>query len=135
MKIGMSKGMPTHLPSYIGKALDQRLGEVVEVEARHGEVRLVLVVLDGVDGVLAEGRNPGLVEIVDVIGAELALHVLRRLGENLLERHDLDFDFDAGGLGELALELVEDDGRRRCFGGVADLGALERAARRPSATG
>ena len=75
-----------------------------------------------------EGRHPGLVEIVEVIGAELALHVLRRLGENLLERHDLDFDFDAGRLGELVLDLVEHDGRRRCFRGVADLGALERAA-------
>ena len=56
---------------------------------------------------MGEGRHPGLVEIVEVVGAELALHVLRRLGEHLLERHDLDLDLDAGRLGELVLDLVE----------------------------
>ena len=111
-----------------GETLDQRLGEVVEVEARHREIGLVLVILDRIDRILREGRDPGLVEIIDVIGAELALDVLRRLGEHLLQRHDLDFDIDAGRVGKLTLDLVEHDRRRCRFRGVAHLGALELAA-------
>ena len=55
------------------QALDQRLGEVVPVEVRHRELGLVLGEFDRIDAIGREGRDPGLVEIVEVIGAELAL--------------------------------------------------------------
>ena len=123
------EGNADHLAVVHRDALDQRLGEVVPVEARHREIGLATCsTRSGSTVSLGEGRHPGLVEIVEVVGAELALHVLRRLGEHLLERHDLDLDFDAGRVGELVLDLVDDDGRRRRFRGVADLGALELAA-------
>ena len=39
-------------------AFNQRTAEVVEVEIRHREFRLVLVELDRIDAVLREGRDP-----------------------------------------------------------------------------
>ncbi len=41
-----------------GETLDQRLREVVPVEAWHRQIRLVLVVLDGIDRVGRESRDP-----------------------------------------------------------------------------
>ncbi len=117
-----------HLVAVHADAVDQRLREVGEVVAGHRQLG-VLVLLARVDAVVDEGGRPGLVEIVEIIGAELALHVERRLLQHLLERHDLDLDIDAGDRGELVLgDLVGDDRGRRGLGGVADRGALELGA-------
>ena len=110
------------------RAIDQRLGEVLPVEVRHRQLGIALVEFDGIDAVVREHRHPRLVEIVEIVAAEVALNVPRRLGEHLLERHDLDLDVDAGRIREFLLDLIQHHGRRRCLGGVADGGALVLAA-------
>ena len=100
----MSKGMPHCLPSYM--AMPSTSGLEKSSQSKLGIARFLVLVVIGarIGDVVGEGRHPGLVEIVDVVGAELALDVLGRLGEHLLERHDLDLDLDAGRLGELAVD-------------------------------
>ena len=44
MKIGISKGMPIHLPSTLAILFDQRLGEIVTIEIGHRKFGSVLVV-------------------------------------------------------------------------------------------
>ncbi len=106
-------------------ALHQGLGEVVPVEIRQRQIALAVVVLARIDRVAGEQRRPGLVHVVEVIGAQLALGVGRDLLQDLLERHDLDVDLDAGVGGELVLgqELGDHGGRGR-LGDVADRRAL-----------
>ena len=40
------------------------------------------------------------------------MNILRGLGQHLFQRHDFDFHLDAGGIGELFLDLIEHDGGR-----------------------
>jgi hypothetical protein len=54
-----------------GDALDKGLGEVVPVEIRQRDVVVVGIVLARIDGVVDEESGPGLVEVIEVIGAEL----------------------------------------------------------------
>ena len=46
--------------------------------------------------------------------------------KNLLKRHHLDLDLDAGGLGELALDVGKNVGRWCRLRGIADLGTTKR---------
>ena len=131
----MSNGMPTILPSYIEMPSTSGLEKSSQSKPGIASSLLDWYFSNGSTVSWREGRHPGLVEIVEVVGAELALHVERGLLQHLLERDDLDLDLDAGERGELLLgDLVGHDRGRRRLRGEADRGALERARRRPSAT-
>ena len=89
------------------------------------QIALAIVELARIDGVADEERRPGLVEVIEVVGAGLALGVGRDLLQDLLQRHDLDIDLDARVGGELFPgQLLGDDGGRRRLGDEADLRAL-----------
>ncbi len=93
----------------------QRLEEILDVVIRHRQVWLGFKQLARVERVVDEAADPGLIEIVDIVGPGLGRRVLAHLGENLIQRNHFPIDGDSGDLFEKRRLQIDDRSARRCL--------------------
>ena len=114
-------------------ALQQGLGEVVPVEIGQRQIALAVVVLARIDGVADEQRRPGLVQIVEIVGAGL---VPGRRPSTFCSTCSsgtisISTSMPVWAVNSSLASRLGDDGGRRRLGDEADLRALVLASHIP----